>query len=130
MGVQRKHALSGRAWVLHNHILAPNTSTLNATYTISEIDFEQLNEKVEANYTLYKDQDSHTFSLHFGTDRSCFVAVIGDNPSSLKENVHVHVKLKSLNQRVVAFIAIGILSICAIILYLVIVALIIKRLCV
>ena len=83
--------------------------------------------KVEANYTLYKDQDSHKFPIRFGTDRSCFVAVIGDNPSSLKENVHV--KLNFFNQRKVVFIAVGILSTCAII-YLVIVALIIKRHCI
>lgn len=95
----------------------PAEFTLNATYTISEIDFEQLNERaLEANIsinTLKKDQDSHTFSLDFRIARSCIVAAIRDNPSSLKENVHVTLKFR--NQRIIIFIAGGILSICTII---------------
>jgi hypothetical protein len=91
----------------------PAEFTFNATYTTSEIDFEQLNERAEANYTLYKDQDSHTFPLDFTTDHSCFVAIIGDNLSSLKENVHI--ELKFFNQKMTIFVAGGILSIFAII---------------
>jgi hypothetical protein len=91
----------------------PAEFTFNATYITSEVDFEQLNERAEANYILYKDQDSHTFPLDFRTGHSCFVAIIGDNPSSLKENVHV--KLKFFNQKVTIFIAGGILSFFAII---------------
>ena len=86
----------------------PAEFILNATYTISEIDFEQLSERANISYTLYRDQDSHTFPLGFRVARSCFVAIIGDNLSSLKGNVHV--KLKFFNQRMIVFIAAGILS--------------------
>ena len=72
----------------------PAEFALNATYSIYEIDSEQLYERAKTNYTLYMDQENHTFPVEA---RSCFVAVVRDNPSTLKENVHI--KLKFLNQR-------------------------------
>ena len=95
----------------------PAEFTLNATYIISEIDFEQLSERAKANYTLYKDQDSHTFSLDFGIARSCFIAIVEDNPSSLKENVHL--KLTFSNQKKIVFIAGCALAACVIIYFIV-----------
>ena len=63
--------------------------TFNATYSVHEIDTEQLLERAIVNYSLHMDQDSCEFHLKFGAAHSCFVATIMDNPNTLKQNVHI-----------------------------------------
>ena len=78
----------------------PAEFMINATYRIHEIDSEQLNEIAKARHTFYMDQDSHVFHLS-GIAHSCLVAVIGDNPSTLKQNVHIQLKFSNQEKIVI-----------------------------
>ena len=60
-------------------------------YKIQKIDSYLLAEHALANYTLQADQESCKFSLKIGK-KSCFVAVIKENPNTTIGDVHIQLK--------------------------------------
>lgn len=99
------------------------------TYKIRAIDTHLLAEHSFSNYTLHADQESCKFSLSSGImKKSCFVAVIRENPNTTKGYVHIQLKY---GNRMAGFIAgVVVLSVVAITLFIasiVIISLFIRR---
>lgn len=79
--------------IIMNPFISPIQFHYELTYKIRRIDSHLLAEHSVANYTLQADQENCTFSLSGGINRkSCFVAVVRENPNTAIGDVHIQVK--------------------------------------
>ena len=78
-------------FLLNSNPLSPIYFDYEVIYNIQAIDSHLLAKHTITNYTLRADQDNYKFSMGIGTkkQKSCFVAVIRENPNTTKGDVHI-----------------------------------------
>ena len=65
------------------------TFKFQLTYTLHVIDVNLIAEHTTANNTLHADKQSYTFTLSWGIEHSCFVALIREKPNVFNDDVHI-----------------------------------------